>query len=211
MFKKKTFSDINNDDILDKTTHLKKDFLVNPNEWTLLFDGCSKGNPGPSGCGAVIYKNNHEVWSSSKYLGKRTNNQAEYAGLIMGLKQCIILKISVLKVQGDSLLVINQMNSKYMVNSPLLIPLNQTAIHLSSQIPLIEYEHVYRRENKRADQLANMALMNNVDEEEEQEKEEEKEEKQEKEDNDNPKTILPPKITLMSRAIAKMFKTPIKP
>lgn len=165
MFKKiKRHVDCNDDpdcdDILDKTTHLKKDYSLNPNEWTLLFDGCSKGNPGEAGCGAVIYRNGEEVWSSSKYLGKRTNNQAEYAGLILGLKQCVNLKLCAIKVQGDSLLVINQMNLKYMVSSSLLAPLNDMARYLSSQIPLIEYEHVYRKDNKRADELANMALEN---------------------------------------------------
>jgi len=160
MFSKKIINDITDDDILDKTSHLKNEYLINPNEWTLLFDGCSKGNPGQAGCGAVIYKNNTEVWSSSKYLGKKTNNQAEYFGLIMGLQQCINLKLCSVKVQGDSLLIINQMNLKYMVNSPLLVSLHQTASSLSSRIPIIQYEHIYRSENKRADQLANLALKN---------------------------------------------------
>lgn len=167
MFKKNATCPADNEDLLDKTTHLKNEYSLNPNEWTLLFDGCSKGNPGEAGCGAVIYRNGQEVWSSSKYLGKRTNNQAEYAGLIMGLKECVNLKLAAVKVQGDSLLIINQMNLKYMVHSELLVPLNQMAKYLTSQIPMIQYEHVYRKDNKRADELANIALINkrNIDEE----------------------------------------------
>lgn len=160
MFNKKIMDQYDNENVLDKTIHAKNKYLVNPNEWTLLFDGCSKGNPGEAGCGAVIYKNDIEVWASSKYLGKKTNNQAEYCGLIMGLQECINQKISRLKIQGDSLLIINQMNLKYMVNSALLAPLNQTATVLSLQIPIVHYEHVYRSHNKRADELANLALKN---------------------------------------------------
>lgn len=195
MFKKK-YLDVD----LDETTHLTRECLINPNEWTLLFDGCSKGNPGQAGCGAVIYRNGHEVWSSFKYLGKQTNNQAEYAGLIMGLQECVRLKLAVLKVQGDSLLIINQMNLKYMVHSPLLAPLNERARFLSSQIQSIQYEHVYRTENKRADELANMALMGKLE--------------------TDPATIDVPEIvsskqtqTTIKDAIAKMFNKskPISP
>lgn len=189
--------DVDDEDILDKTTHLKNECLLNPNEWSLMFDGCSKGNPGQAGCGAVIYRNGQEVWSSSKYLGKQTNNQAEYAGLIMGLEECVRLNLAVLKVQGDSLLIINQMNLKYMVHSPLLAPLNQMAKYLSSKIQTIKYEHVYRTENKRADELANMALVGNVKFELEI----------------DPKVldvpeIIPAKQTTIKDAIAKMFNKP---
>lgn len=204
MFKKRSTCPINGDDILDKTTHLKNDYSLNPNEWVLLFDGCSKGNPGEAGCGAVIYRNGHEVWSSSKYLGKRTNNQAEYAGLIMGLKECINLKISAIKIKGDSLLVINQMNLKYMVHSELLAPLNQMAIYLSSQIPLITYEHVYRTENKRADELANMALINKTNISPEKEV-------QPKQNEQEDAFTEIPAINPIKTAIAKMFKKQVHP
>ena len=55
------------------------------NNFVMCFDGCSKGNPGPAGAGAVIYNNDEEIWSASLYLGKKeTNNCAEYQGLILG-------------------------------------------------------------------------------------------------------------------------------
>lgn len=202
MFKYKMNNDMNIDNnVLDKTTHLKNEYTLNPNEWTLLFDGCSKGNPGEAGCGAVIYKNGTEVWSSSKYLGKRTNNQAEYAGLIMGLKECVNLKLNAVKVQGDSLLVINQMNLKYMVHSELLLQQNKMAVYLASQIPLIKYEHVYRKDNKRADELANMALINKTTIDTEKCLETKPEELEIAVTSNNP----------IKSAIAKMFKKQVHP
>ena len=80
-------------------------------EYKLNFDGCSKGNPGLSGAGAVLYKHEQEIWNESYFVGDNcTNNQAEYAGLILGLNQAISLHIKELIVEGDSLLVINQMS-----------------------------------------------------------------------------------------------------
>lgn len=129
------------------------------NEDVLYFDGCSKGNPGPSGIGAVLYKNKIENWSDSKYIGnKRTNNEAEYCALIMGLEEAIRSNIKNLSVCGDSLLVINQVNGVYKVKHVNLIPLYERVIELKTQFKTIDFTHVYRNENKRADQLSNIAL-----------------------------------------------------
>jgi ribonuclease HI len=70
---------------------LKHESKIYPStEYALYFDGCSKGNPGPSGIGAVIYKNNVEYWASCRYIGdNRTNNEAEYSALILGLEEAI--------------------------------------------------------------------------------------------------------------------------
>ena len=56
-------------------------------KYILYFDGCCKGNPGPGGAGAVLYKNNIEIWSDSKFVGENvTNNIAEYTGMLIGLE-----------------------------------------------------------------------------------------------------------------------------
>jgi ribonuclease HI len=129
------------------------------NEDVLYFDGCSKGNPGPSGIGAVLYKNNIEYWTDSKYIGnKRTNNEAEYCALIMGLEEAINCNIKNLSVCGDSLLVINQVNGVYKVKHVNLIPLYEKVMELIKHFNCINFSHVYRNENKRADQLSNIAL-----------------------------------------------------
>jgi ribonuclease HI len=130
--------------------------------YTLFFDGCSKGNPGKAGAGAVIYRNQIEIYSQSSFVGeKTTNNVAEYSGLIMGLEKAVGLNINRLHVKGDSMLVIRQLRGEFKVNSPSITPLFQRAKQLEKQIGQVTYEHVYREYNKRADQLANEGLILN--------------------------------------------------
>jgi ribonuclease HI len=129
-------------------------------EYTLNFDGASKGNPGLAGTGMVIYKGEKEIWSSCKFIGYKTNNQAEYSALIFGLKNALELGIKNLSVLGDSLLVINQVNGIYRVKSETLADLHKQVIDLKSNFDYIEFNHVYRESNKRADELSNLALEN---------------------------------------------------
>jgi probable phosphoglycerate mutase len=129
-------------------------------EYVMRFDGCSKGNPGPSGAGAVIYKNNVEIWSAYDFVGTRTtNNVAEYHGLLLGLKNAILLGITDIKVQGDSLLVIKQMNGEYKVNISHLTKLYEEAKNYEKQFQSVTYHHIYRTLNTRADELSNQALI----------------------------------------------------
>ena len=137
----------------------KEKYIVTDIEYLLQFDGCSKGNPGKAGAGAVIYKNKTEIWGKSLFIGnKNTNNEAEYAGLIIGLEEAIDMGIKNLYVEGDSLLVINQMTGKYKVKSENLILLYKKAKELEKQFDIIIYNHIYRNLNKRADELSNLAL-----------------------------------------------------
>jgi ribonuclease HI len=127
-------------------------------DYILNFDGCSKGNPGPAGIGAVIYNSGEEIWGSCQYIGKKTNNQSEYSALILGLKEALSRDIKQLQVYGDSLLVINQIKGIYKVNNKLLQDLYKEAMELVAKFEYIEFTHVYRKFNKRADQLSNLAL-----------------------------------------------------
>lgn len=128
----------------------------------LRFDGASKGNPGLSGAGAVIYEEDKEIWTEAHFIGNdRTNNEAEYIGLILGLRKAIELNIKDLLVEGDSMLIIKQMNGEYKVTSDRLEPLHKTAKSLESQFDKIFYNHIYRKDNKRADELANIAIKMN--------------------------------------------------
>jgi ribonuclease HI len=131
-----------------------------PENHTLFFDGCCKGNPGPGGAGAVLYKDGLEIWSDCTFVGKKvTNNIAEYTGLIIGLKQAVNMKIKHLTVNGDSQLVIKQMTGLYKVNSENLIEMYKTAKQLEKSFESISYNHVYRKDNKRADELSNDGLL----------------------------------------------------
>ena len=129
-------------------------------EYTLNFDGCSKGNPGYAGIGIVIYKNNEEIHCSSKFIGIKTNNQSEYSALIFGLEEALKMGIETISILGDSLLVINQINGIYKVKSDTLAELNKEAMELKKQFKYIEINHVLREKNKRADELSNIALLN---------------------------------------------------
>jgi len=133
-----------------------------PTLYILCFDGCSKGNPGPGGAGAVLYKNNQEIWSESKFVGPYvTNNFAEYTGLLLGLEHISKEKkeIQTLLVRGDSQLVIKQMRGEYKVNSTNLIDLHRLAKHYANTIIDIDFEHVGRDSHERADALSNEGLL----------------------------------------------------
>ena len=132
--------------------------------FTLFFDGCSKGNPGKAGAGAVIYQcidnNLTELWSNYTFLGdSHTNNYAEYMGLIIGLEEAVRMGITNLHVNGDSMLVIKQMQGLYAVKSPNLMKLYKDAKTLAKSIGKITFAHVDRSENKRADALSNEAIL----------------------------------------------------
>jgi len=126
----------------------------------MYFDGGSRGNPGNGGGGAVIYKNNIEYLSVAKNQGFCTNNFAEYNGLVCGIKLASDAGIANITVYGDSLLVINQVNGiwkcKALTLKPILIDIVKT-IKLFNRITL---HHVPRKQNKRADELANQAMDN---------------------------------------------------
>ena len=96
------------------------------------------------------------MFAESVFAGySATNNEAEYTGLILGLNEALKQGITELHVCGDSQLVVRQMQGKYKVKSPNLVPLHQCATTLASKFSKIEFEHVYRDKNQRADALSN--------------------------------------------------------
>ena len=149
---------------LDDNKNLQK--IYPEYDYKLMFDGCSRGNPGLAGAGAVIYYLGKEFWSGNFFVGEKfTNNHAEYAGLILGLQQAKEFNIKNLRVEGDSLLVINQMRGQYKCKSLNLLDLYDKAKELEKYFDSIEFTHILRAKNKRADQLSNIAVdkeMNNV-------------------------------------------------
>ena len=138
------------------------DTKTNNYDYILYFDGCSKCNPGVSGAGAVIYSSDEttEVWAGSFFVGnKETNNVAEYFGLIKGMQYaCEHLSNKKILVKGDSLLVIKQMRGEYKINAPNLKILYNKAKDMEKKFEKVDYLHVYRTDNKRADQLSNEGL-----------------------------------------------------
>ena len=122
-------------------------------------DGGSRGNPGPSGFGAVITDADGKPLAElSEFLGTRTNNFAEYSGLLAVLEWALQNGHDRLKVVSDSELMVKQIQGKYKVNSPDLKPLWQTARQRIQQLDEFEITHALRHKNKAADALANQAM-----------------------------------------------------
>ena len=147
--------------ITNKLLSKQSDAKIFPEiEYKLQFDGCSKKNPGLAGAGAVIYKYSKEIWSGDLFVGTNaTNNYAEYSGLIIGLEKAVELNIKTLHVEGDSLLVINQMTGKYKCNSPNLIEIHKKTKELIPNFNDIIFVHIFRNKNVRADELSNNAVI----------------------------------------------------
>jgi len=122
-------------------------------------DGGSRGNPGPAGFGAVIEDARGQVVARlSEYLGKQTNNYAEYAGLLAVLQWAGENGAKRMRVVSDSELMVNQMKGRYKVGSPGLRPLWEEAKRRVSRLERFEIGHTLRGGNKEADQLANEAM-----------------------------------------------------
>jgi ribonuclease HI len=122
-------------------------------------DGGSRGNPGPAGYGAIIEDSKGRVVARlSEFLGKRTNNYAEYSALLGVLAWAIENKQPRIKVIADSELMVKQMQGKYKVNSPDLRPLWEEARFRAAKLERFEIAHTLRGGNKEADQLANDAM-----------------------------------------------------
>jgi probable phosphoglycerate mutase len=127
--------------------------------YTAHCDGGSRGNPGPSGYGAVIEDPKGQVVARlSEFLGKQTNNFAEYKGLLAVLAWAQAHHVRRLRVVSDSELMVKQMKGQYKVASPGLRPLWEEARRLAAQLERFEMRHTLRGGNKEADQLANDAM-----------------------------------------------------
>jgi ribonuclease HI len=122
-------------------------------------DGGARGNPGPAGYGAVIQNDQGQILAElSEFLGMRTNNFAEYSGLLACLQYALDHHHPRLRVVSDSELMVKQIQGKYKVNSPDLRPLWQEARNRIARLEAFEISHALRHKNKDADRLANQAM-----------------------------------------------------
>jgi ribonuclease HI len=128
-------------------------------EWLLMVDGAARGNPGEAGCSAVIFAaDGNVVKELSRYLGRATNNVAEYEGLLMGLEALLQMGAKKIQIQSDSQLLVRQLNGEYRVKDEKLKLLFSRAMELLRQFDSYRINHVYRDANKLADRLANRAI-----------------------------------------------------
>ncbi len=123
-------------------------------------DGGSSGNPGPSASAVVIRTEDDgtAVHEQGYYLGRTTNNVAEYYALVIALEELLILRAESAVVRSDSELLVKQMMGEYRVKNPALKFLHARAKRLASAIERFEIVHVPREENKDADRLAGVAI-----------------------------------------------------
>lgn len=125
----------------------------------LFTDGAARGNPGPAGLGVVIEDDQGlRLRGLCRYIGKATNNQAEYLAIIEGLRAVEEWKPDRLEVFLDSNLVVEQLAGNYRVKNSALAPLFRQARELLDRFPDVELKHVPREKNKGADALANKAI-----------------------------------------------------
>jgi ribonuclease HI len=130
-----------------------------PAAYRANIDGASRGNPGPAAYGVVIRDGRGEIAAKlKKYIGRMTNNVAEYYGLIAALDYAESHGVRAIRVESDSELLVKQMRGQYKVKSEDLRPLFERAQKMSKAFDSFRIEHVYREQNREADALANEAL-----------------------------------------------------
>jgi len=133
------------------------------NSITIYTDGGSRGNPGLAGIGYVIKDsdgNNLEL--GSKFIGTKTNNEAEYLALISALEQAKKITSEQVNIIADSELMIKQLRKEYKVKQNHLKILLEQVETLSQNFSKITYSHVKRELNIEADLLVNQALDNQI-------------------------------------------------
>ena len=131
-----------------------------PPGWVLAHcDGGARGNPGPAGFGAELVDDSGLLLAElSEFLGFKTNNFAEYSGLLAVLAWALGNGHSRIRVVSDSELMVKQIQGKYKVNSPDLKPLHEEARRRIAQLDGFQIHHALRHKNKAADRLANEAM-----------------------------------------------------
>jgi ribonuclease HI len=125
-----------------------------------FIDGASRGNPGESGIGVLLQdENGKNIALISGYIGKATNNIAEYTALLVCIKKASQLKCSKLLIHSDSELLARQMNGQYKIKNNGIKKIHQQVMHVLSKSSIsIEIEHIGREYNSDADSLANAGI-----------------------------------------------------
>ena len=127
-------------------------------KFKLFTDGGARGNPGPSGIGGILYKNDKILDSFSEYIGEGTNNQAEYTAILRGIELALKYNIDILVCYLDSELVVKQLKREYKVKNKELGKIFIKIYNLTLKFKKITFSHIRREKNKKADALVNKAL-----------------------------------------------------
>lgn len=131
---------------------------------SIYVDGSADLTKGQAGLGGAFYLDGEEIYAFSEARPGLTNNEAEYGAMIHALELAIEFDVDAIEIFSDSQLMINQMNGSYKVKNERLRPLHRQVMSLLAKRPFIQFSHVYRTENKRADALAKQAMKKAVEE-----------------------------------------------
>ncbi len=122
-------------------------------------DGGARGNPGPAGLGVVIYDSRRKIVKKfGKYLGKKTNNEAEYEAVIRALLFARELEATTVEFNLDSELIVRQLNHIYRVRDKRMLEFVLRIRSLETNFKKVTYRHIPREQNKFADQLVNAVI-----------------------------------------------------
>ena len=124
----------------------------------LYTDGGARGNPGPAGIGAILKDDNGLIAKDSQFIGRATNNEAEYKALILGLGLAKRYDPKRLICFLDSELVASQLNGRYKIKNGRLRSLVLEIKTLEQQFPEVVYQYIPRSQNKEADRLVNEVI-----------------------------------------------------
>ena len=131
---------------------------------TLQFDGGSRGNPGPAGIGVVVAAaDGTTLVTLGRFIGRATNNVAEYRALITSMEEALKLGAKRVVIRGDSELIIKQMKGEYRVKNPDMKVLYDQARAVIGKFEQAKIEHNLRHKNELADKLANLAMDKRAD------------------------------------------------
>ena len=130
----------------------------------LQFDGGANPNPGPCAGAYVLYdEDGKEVSVGGVWRESGTNNVGEYLGLLTGLNACLAKGVDEVDVEGDSLLVVSQVNGKWQVKQPHLILLHHEVCECIARFRSVRLRHIPRAQNARADALSDETLARRCD------------------------------------------------
>jgi ribonuclease HI len=125
----------------------------------IYVDGASRGNPGRAGAGVWITNGEGKRISEvRRYLGHKTNNEAEYWALLLGLREAKRRGGESVHIFTDSELIERQVKGLYRVRDLNLKALHQKVIQYLKEFSSFEIESIPREQNREADRLANQAI-----------------------------------------------------
>jgi len=133
------------------------------NELIAYADGATGYRNDHTGVGVVLLNRQGRIlaWGNQR-LNNMTNNEAEYAGLVLALEMALRLQPRQLRIHLDSEVVVGQMNGRFGVRSPRLKPWHRRACHLARRLKQVTYQHIPRKRNRLADALAHEALSGRI-------------------------------------------------